>query len=259
MSPGASKRSRDLKGGVDALDPTRHPEICRLLSQSSSDTCDLVPRGSNYTFLVKLSINGDRLGHGIYKPSKGERPLWDFPFGSLYKREYAAYLLSEALGWHIVPPTTLWEGPHGIGSLQMFINNEPGITYFQLRETNVPECKRVAAFDSMLNNADRKGGHTIKDLNGRVWSIDHGLSFNVEHKLRTVIWDFAGDAIAPESIQGIQRAHSSFDGPDGLAGVLHDVLDEVEIEALRQRMANLVEDPHLPYPTSRWDVPWPLV
>ena len=88
----------------------------------------------------------------------------------------------------------------------MFINNEPGITYFQLRETNVPEVKRVAAYDSMINNADRKGGHTIKDLNGRVWSIDHGLTFNVEHKLRTVIWDFAGDSIPPESIQDIQRA-----------------------------------------------------
>ena len=259
MSADSSKKPPNLRGGVDVLDPARHPEICQLLSQASSDACDLVPRGSNYTFLVKLSINGSRLCHGIYKPSKGERPLWDFPFGSLYKREYAAYILSEALGWHLVPPTTLWEGPHGIGSLQMFINNEPGITYFQLRETNVPEVKRVAAYDSMINNADRKGGHTIKDLNGRVWSIDHGLTFNVEHKLRTVIWDFAGDSIPPESIQDIQRACSRFNSRGGLAGVLHNVLDETEIEALRQRMVNLVEDPFLPYPRSRWDVPWPLV
>lgn len=259
MSSKPSKNLSNFKGGVDTLDPDRLPEICKLLSQASSDACDLVPRGSNYTFLVKLSVNGDKLGYGIYKPSKGERPLWDFPYGSLYKREYAAYLLSEALAWHIVPPTTLWEGPHGIGSLQMFINNEPGITYFELRETNIPEVKRVAAYDSMANNADRKGGHTIKDLKGRVWSIDHGLTFNTEHKLRTVIWDFAGDPIPPESLGDIERIHTEFSGQGGLAEMLHGVLDEVEIEALSERIRGLIKDPFLPYPRSRWDVPWPLV
>lgn len=244
---------------TEVLDPERHSQVCESLRRASAKSCDLIPRGSNYTFLVKLSLDNRDIGHGIYKPRKGENPLRDFPAGTLFKREYAAYLLSEALGWRFVPPTVIWNGPHGTGSLQLFIHAEPRVTYFELREPHPQEVKRIAAFDLIANNADRKGGHCIKDLNGKVWGIDHGLTFSVEHKLRTVIWDFGGDPIPQETLDEIARELARFHIPGGLSHTLKGVLFDEEIESLALRMQEVLHNPVFPEIQARWDVPWPLI
>ena len=149
---------------------------------------------SNYTFLVTMKKD-DLCIPAVYKPRKGERPLWDFPDGTLCQRERASYLTSEALGWSIVPPTALREGAHGIGSVQFYIDHDPNINYFSLDENFAPQLARISVFDVLVNNADRKGGHILLDGQGQLWGIDHGISFNEDHKLRTVVWDFAGQTI----------------------------------------------------------------
>ncbi len=244
---------------LQGFEPTRYPEICELLTRASAQRCDLIARGSNYIFLAKLALNGIGACYGIYKPRKGEAPLWDFPVGTLYRREYAAYVMSEALGWHFVPPTVIWDGPHGIGSLQLFIDFEPGVNYFDLRESNPWEVKRIAVFDRIVNNADRKGGHCIRDMNGRVWGIDHGLTFNAEYKLRTVIWDFGGQPIPREMLADVARERRRFHAPGRLAHMMKGVLGEEETQALVGRMQGLLDTPFFPEMRSRWDVPFPIV
>ena len=158
-------------------------------------SCILTPVGSNYTFLAKLRDEDGREMRAIYKPMKGEIPLWDFESGTLYKRECAAYLFSQMLGWEFVPETVIREGPYGTGSMQRFVEHEPGVTYRELRESHRGELKKIACFDIIANNADRKAVHCIKGLDGRVWGIDHGLTFNAAFTLRTVIWDFWGEEL----------------------------------------------------------------
>ena len=197
--------------------------------------------------------------YGVYKPQRGENPLWDFPIGTLYKRECAAYLLSEVLGWHFIPPTVIWDGPYGEGSLQLFIRDSHRTHYFDLRDTHPEHVKPIAVFDLMVNNTDRKGGHCIKDPGGKVWGIDHGLTFSVESKLRTVIWDFGGEKIAQETLAPIARELARFYNPDGLATKLQHLLDSDEIDSLARRMQAVLQDPILPILRSRYEVPWPLV
>ncbi len=155
-----------------------------------------LPWSSNYTFLVEATL-GDVTLPGVYKPGRGERPLWDFPTG-LYLRERAAYLLSEALGWRLVPETVVRDGPLGVGSVQRFVPADFREHYFTLLER--PEhraaLQAIAAFDLVANNADRKAGHVLLSTDGHIWGCDHGLTFNVENKLRTVIWEFGGTALA---------------------------------------------------------------
>ena len=242
-----------------SLDPSRHPDICRDLIRSSAVKCDQILRGSNYTFLVELTLDGKPFEYGVYKPQRGENPLWDFPIGTLYKRECAAYVLSEALGWHFIPPTVIWDGPYGEGSLQLFIRDSHKTHYFDLRDTDPEQVKPIAVFDLMVNNTDRKGGHCIKDPGGKVWGIDHGLTFSVESKLRTVIWDFGGEKIAQETLASIARELARFYNPEGLAAKLHRLLDSDEIDCLARRMQAVLHDPVFPILRSRWEVPWPLV
>jgi len=155
--------------------------------------------GSNYTFAVEIS-SGDQVLQGVYKPTRGERPLWDFPRATLAHREVAAYLVSEALGWSFVPPTIYRDnGPIGPGSLQLHIDHDPEYNYFSFSKTDLQQLRPVAIFDYLINNADRKGSHVLFDQDGQMWLIDHGISFHQEQKLRTVIWDFAGDPI-PEQL-----------------------------------------------------------
>ena len=197
--------------------------------------------------------------YGVYKPQRGENPLWDFPIGTLYKREVAAYLLSEALDWRFIPPTVIWQGPYGEGSLQLFIRDSHKHTYFDLRDSHPAQVKPIAVFDLLVNNTDRKGGHTILDPSGKVWGIDHGLTFSVDPKLRTVIWDFGGERIAQETLDPIARELARFHAPGGLASQLGSLLDEEEIDWLARRMQAVLHDPYLPTLRSRYDVPWPLV
>jgi uncharacterized repeat protein (TIGR03843 family) len=192
----------------------------------------------------------------IYKPAKGERPLWDFPRG-LWKREVAAYELSAFLGWGIVPPTTVRsDGPLGPGSLQHCVDALFDEHYFTLQE--MPEhrqdLRRIAVFDVVVNNADRKSGHCLLDRDGHIWGIDHGLCFHAEPKLRTVIWDFAGEEIEEDLLAGL--------GP--MAGgevpqTLAKLLDAQEIEALTARAADLRATARFPEPSVDFPYPWPLV
>jgi uncharacterized repeat protein (TIGR03843 family) len=194
---------------------------------------------------------------GIYKPHRGERPLWDFPSG-LYRREVAAYELSQWLGWSVVPPTVLREADYGLGSVQLFIEADFAKHYFNFLEEERfhLQLKTMAAFDVVANNADRKGGHVLIDADDHLWGIDNGLCFNVEPKLRTVIWDFAGETLPTNLTPDLDRlAGASIDDLGSLPGLL---LPD-ELDAMRTRAGRLVERNELPTPRSDHAYPWPLV
>jgi uncharacterized repeat protein (TIGR03843 family) len=242
------------------LDPPRlrtHElmEPLELLANATLDIEGRMPWSSNATFLCNLVIDGDTLGQTIYKPHRGERPLWDFPSG-LYQREVAAYRLCAWLGWGGVPPTIMRDGPFGIGSAQLFIPSQFEEHYFTLhekREDLYPQMRAMAAFDLLANNTDRKSGHCLLGLDGNLWAIDNGLCFAAEFKLRTVIWDFAGEPLPAELLPAITALAETV--PLDVATLLADE----EIEALRRRAAALIDDPVFPADPTGRRYPWPLV
>lgn len=209
---------------------------------------------SNIGFVLDVSLDED-YGWAVYKPEVGEAPLHDFAPG-LHTREEAAFLLSEYLGWHIVPPTvTCVDGPFGVGSLQWFIENN-GEHYFPLLETRPDlhdQLKRMAVFDLLSNNTDRKSGHVLLDAQDHLWGIDHGLCFNAYPKLRTVIWDFGGEEIAETLLSDVEPLIDEV--PESIAVLL----DEEEVEALKRRASRIVRLPFLPHARSHRQYPWPLV
>jgi hypothetical protein len=212
---------------------------------------------SNSTFLAQVS-DGDRSGLAVYKPRAGEAPLWDFPAGSLCRREVAAFALAEALGWPAVPPTVLRDGPLGPGAVQLFVHSEPDEHYFTLREERMEDFVPVAAFDVVANNADRKGGHCLLGSDGVLWSIDHGVCFAVEPKLRTVIWDFAGRPVPDDLAEDLRRVADQLRaGP--LRGAMGDLLSAAEVEATADRADLLVRTGRFPHPSGRRPYPWPPV
>jgi uncharacterized repeat protein (TIGR03843 family) len=230
---------------ADALSVLAHGEI---------EIQGRMPWSSNGTFLATVGLDGVDMP-AIYKPHRGERPLWDFPEG-LFQREVAAYELSVALGWDLVPETVLRaEGPYGVGSLQRFVDADFEQHYFTLLEEPRyhPSLRAMAAFDLVANNADRKGGHCLVDADGHIWGIDHGLCFNVEPKLRTVIWDFGGEELPDELREGLDR----------LAGcppaALDGLLDADERSALSVRAARVARLEVFPNPGQGRPYPWPLV
>lgn len=227
----------------------------RLLTEGSIELLGLIPRSSNQTFLVQV-ICGEDVGYAVYKPESGERPLSDFEPG-LYKRERAAYLLSEALGWGFVPFTVIREdAPLGVGSLQWFIECDFQEHYFTLFE-DAPETHRdlarIAVFDYVANNTDRKSGHVLRGDDGRVWGIDHGLCFSASFKLRTVIWDFAGDPIPGSLLEDLAPLAEA--APPEVA----ELLDDDEINALQRRVQRLLHARVLPVDRTGMRYPWPLV
>jgi len=213
-----------------------------------------MPWSSNATFLVGVEHDGAATD-AIYKPGRGERPLWDFP-GSLYRREVAACRLSDALGWGVVPTTVLRpDGPLGEGSLQAFVDADFSEHYFTLLEHEDlhPQLRRMAVFDLLANNADRKSGHCLLTVDDRrVWGIDHGVCFHDEPKLRTVIWDFAGEPIDPGLLADVARL---IDDPPELADLLH----RDELEAFRRRVEAVLRLGRFPDPGGDRPYPWPLV
>lgn len=214
-----------------------------------------MPWSSNATLLVDLQVEGEHRGQAIYKPLRGERPLWDFEPG-LYRRELAAYLLSEALGLHLVPPTVVRDGPHGEGSVQWFVDADHSQHYFTLLEQRPdlhPRLAEIAVFDLIANNTDRKSGHVLIDADDHVWGIDHGLCFAAEFKLRTVIWDFAGQVIGEQLRTAVARLVERL--PDELCALLADD----EVVALAERAAWVVEHAELPADPTGRRYPWPLV
>jgi hypothetical protein len=218
--------------------------------------------GSNYTFLADIIHQEEKLPV-VYKPSEGERPLWDFPPASLAKREVAAYLVSEALGWNLVPPTVYRDdAPLGAGSVQLFIDHDPNYHYFVLTEEDRQKLRPVVLFDCVINNGDRKGGHIISGPDGHLWFIDHGVSFHVDDKLRTVIWDFIGEIIPEELYEDISRLRDQLAPQDirrtSLIDSLGKYLDSAEVEAVRNRAIILLESGLFPAPDPhRRHYPWP--
>jgi uncharacterized repeat protein (TIGR03843 family) len=213
--------------------------------------------GFNYTFLVTVHHEGNEY-LAVYKPQKGEQPLWDFPQASLAGRERAAYLVSEALGLGLVPLTVLRNGPFGPGSLQRFVDHNPDYHYFNFKPSDRQRLRPLVLFDLLANNADRKGGHVmIEKRTRRLFSIDHGLCFHEEDKLRTVIWDFAGESIPPDLQAILADFRLRLAGP-GLRGDLAAYLTEAELAALGSRLQALLNNPVYPFPPKdRRAVPYP--
>lgn len=238
-----------------APERSQAPDPLELLRTGEIEVKGRLPWSSNGTFLVEVGTAGASCP-AVYKPGRGERPLWDYP-PDLYRREVAVYLVSEALGWGLVPETVLRDGPFGPGSVQRFVAADVDQHYFTLLER--PEhheaLKAVCLLDLVVNNGDRKSGHCLLGVDGRIWAIDHGLALHTEPKLRTVIWDFAGQPIPRPLLADIERVATG----GGLADV-GALLLPVEAEALARRAAALVTFGAFPDPgQSARAYPWPLV
>jgi uncharacterized repeat protein (TIGR03843 family) len=225
-----------------------------LLAQGDIAMRGRLPASSNATFLVDVTCDG-ATALAVYKPARGERPLWDFPPG-LFRRELAAWHLSEALGWRLVPPTVVREGPLGEGSLQLFVHADFAQHYFTLREdaAHRERLQRICAFDLVANNADRKSGHCLLGPDGAIYAIDNGLCFHAEAKLRTVIWDFGGEEI-PRPILGDLRRFVGAPMP----AVLAALLDDAEQKLLRARARRLIAAARFPADSGGHRYPWPLI
>jgi len=232
----------------------------KVLTEGSLEVLGLLPRSSNSTFLARAT-SGDEEILVVYKPRRGEAPLWDFPEGTLCQREVAAYAVSRALGWPDVPPTVLRDGPAGEGSVQLFVEFDPAEHYFTMAEepTRQDEFRRIAAFDLIVNNADRKSGHCLRARDGgRVFVVDHGVSFSIEPKLRTVIWEFAGEPIPDDLREDARRAADSIrNGP--LREELRPLLDDDEVAATARRAIAVSRAERFPYPAGGRPYPWPPV
>jgi uncharacterized repeat protein (TIGR03843 family) len=229
-----------------------------LLTEGELEVLGRIPWASNATLLARV-CHDDAANLAIYKPRRGEQPLWDFPDGTLYRREVAAYLVSEALGWGLVPPTVARGGPFGVGSVQLYVEADAQLTAFELVEHGNQAMPLVAAFDVVVNNADRKGGHCLAEtVDGRVWAIDHGVCFHEEPKLRTVVWDFAGQALAPPVVTDLEELAATIRG-GSLRHKLRGLLEPDEITALGDRASMLARNGCLPLPSGRRPYPWPLV
>ncbi|MFN8527881.1 MAG: SCO1664 family protein [Anaerolineae bacterium] len=238
-------------------------EALEILQRGELDTeYGILRWSSNYAFLVALTYNGKKM-NAVYKPQKGERPLWDFPDGTLCYREMASFLTSQELGWRIVPPTALRDGARGLGSVQMFIEHDPQVNFFSYNENPgalLPQLMRIAAFDALVNNADRKGGHCLLDANHAVWGIDHGITFHSAHKLRTVIWDYAGQPLSDAMLADIDRLCCSLeDLTTRYRQELQNLLSGAEIKAFQNRIRNLLKLKKYPLPGPGPNYPWPPV
>ncbi len=227
--------------------------MSELLQHGEIEIKGRLPWSSNGTFLVDLCLDGEQ-GQAVYKPLRGERPLWDYPPG-LYRREIAVYAISEALGWGLVPETVEREGPFGPGSVQRFVPAHFEDHYFTMLER--PEfhdpLRTMCLFDLVVNNGDRKSGHCLHGEDGRVWAIDHGLCLAEDPRLRTVIWDFAGQPLPEERLGDVARLAA--EPPPELAALLAPA----EVEALAARAAAVLRRPVFPVIRSARAYPWPLV
>ncbi|MCK9495456.1 MAG: SCO1664 family protein [Dehalococcoidia bacterium] len=235
------------------------------LAEAEFGELRLIQHSSNYVFLADLEHPEHGHGLGIYKPATGEQPLYDFP-EDLYHREIAAYEFARLLGWDIIPPTVEATGPHGVGSLQLFIEHNPQQHYFDLRDRDELDWQfvRFALFDLVANNADRKGGHLLLQTDGdepRIWGIDNGLCFHEVEKFRTVVWDFAGTTIPDGWLEDLRRVQGCLQAADPTAQPLLDRLTTAEGAALLQRIAHYLDEPVLPDMDTftRRVVPWPMV
>lgn len=252
----------------------------KLLSEGALEIVGRIAPASNATFLADLSVDG-RSERCVYKPVAGERELWDFPDGTLAAREVAAYVVSVGLGWDLVPPTVLREGPHGPGMVQLWREPDPGQAPVTIvREGRVPAgyrvalegfdddkrrvalvhedsevMQRIAVFDVVTNNADRKGGHVLGMADGHRYAVDHGVCFHEDHKLRTVLWGWAGQPLIEEHLDAVVAAAGSV----SLVAALERLLSAAEVEAFVRRCGRLATVGVLPDQSESWPaVPWPV-
>lgn len=197
----------------------------------------------------------------VWKPTIGERPLFDFPLGTLTRREVAGYLVSDALGWGIVPPTLLRDGPHGEGMLQLWIDVDPDADVVDMVNTDDVRLRRVAVLDAVINNTDRKAGHLLPVPGGHLYAVDHGVTFSIVPKLRTVLWAWEGEPFDAAELAGLARVRDSLGGPTNpgpLAEALAELLFAGEIDATRARVDELLAVGRFPSPNPEWPaIPWP--
>lgn len=217
--------------------------------------CQLLPWGSNYTYIALVGRGDEPEAVGVYKPRRGEAPLWDFPDGTLYRREVAAYRLSEILGWGIVPYTIARKGPEGVGSLQQYIDPVED-DYLALSEQHADSFRRMAIFDIVANNADRKSIHCLLGSDGKVWGIDHGLTFHPQNKLRTVIWDFCGEEIPADLLADLVRLRDDADVHRRMSEELGPLLEDIEIDMTITRADRLIRTGRFPELRSQRQVPY---
>jgi uncharacterized repeat protein (TIGR03843 family) len=214
---------------------------------------------SNFTFLTKVHFESMVLP-AVYKPSRGERPLWDFPRGTLAAREVAAYIASQALGWALVPPTVMrQDGPAGPGSLQLYIDSNPERHYFTFSDDEKQRLRPVVVFDLLINNADRKGGHVLLTQEEELHIIDHGICFHHEYKLRTVLWDFVGESIPEDLLENVKAFHDRLETDPDLRAAYSLLLSDREIDALMERANDILAERCFPSPGPGRPYPYPLV
>ena len=213
---------------------------------------------SNASFYCAVTCSG-RSAACVYKPVAGERPLWDYPDGTLAEREVAAYEVSAVAGWGIVPPTVYRDGPAGPGMVQLWIDVDVDVNIARLmRRRDLDRLRTIAVFDAVINNSDRKGGHLLPTAGGEVYGIDHGVTFSVEDKLRTVLWQWAGAGLTPEARRALKSLRAELDR--GLGERLGELLTRREVRQTRFRVDRLLSTKCHPEPTGDWPpVPWPPI
>ncbi|GAB2616705.1 SCO1664 family protein [Streptomyces capparidis] len=268
----------DLPAGTDGAD-----DATGLLEHGTLTVRGRVGDASNAVLYCEVERDGRRAAC-VYKPVRGERPLWDFPDGTLAEREVAAHLVSEATGWGLVPPTVLRDGPYGRGMCQLWIEAAPQVPLLAVQEpgepgegwravsdvrledgrpallvhADDPALRRLAVLDAVINNADRKGGHLLPTAEGRLYGIDHGVTFHAENKLRTLLWGWAGEPLPEDAVRVLEKLRGQLAG--GLGERLGELLTAREVEALRERVAALLATGRHPEPGGDWpSVPWPPI
>ena len=258
------RMSSSNSDGVEVYEPpigTPTEAILNALTHGDFELHGMLPWSSNYTFLGTITHNDLQLS-AVYKPGRGERPLWDFDHGTLCNREVASYQVGAALGdWLPVPPTVLRDGPHGCGSVQQFIITDYDIHYFTIQDDPrfQTQFQQLALLDYIINNADRKGGHCLLGDDDKIWAIDNGLTFHTEHKLRTVIWEFAQDKIPGQLYADLKAFKRDFTSDSSLHQSLYTLLAPREVEKMCRRLDKLLKSGHFPEPYGMRDYPYPPV
>lgn len=226
-----------------------------LLEHAALEVEGRLVNASNATLYCAATLDGVTVGT-VYKPVAGERPLWDFPDGTLAGREVSTYLVARATGWQLVPPTVLRDGPFGPGTVQLWLDGDESVDLVELAFSDHPDLRRLAVLDAVANNADRKGGHLLPMPDGRVYGIDHGVCFSAEDKLRTVLWQWRGLPLTDEALVVLARLEQQLE--DGLGAALGEHLTRREVRAVHRRVARLLATGTHPQPSDDWPaVPWP--
>jgi uncharacterized repeat protein (TIGR03843 family) len=231
------------------------PAALRLLREGQLEVVGRLVDASNATLYCTVSLDGVAAAC-VHKPIAGEQPLWDFPDGTLAHREVAAYAVSAATGWDVVPPTVMRDGPYGPGMCQLWIDVDETVDLVALVRSDDDRLRRMAVFDAVVNNADRKGGHLLPTVAGHLYGVDHGVCFSTHDKLRTLLWRWAGQPLPAESVEVLRRLCLELDGK--LGATLGDLLAPGEVRATRRRVDRLLRTGRHPEPSEGWPpVPWP--